>query len=117
MEANLGEHLDVVVMSVVGNVGEGVGKKFVEDLVEAIGMTPAPGCSLCRYPVDNKGGNGYTLFQPITESFIAFDSWPDLKGAYLVICSCARFSIRALFDVLEKYNLEGKQFNKIRVKI
>ena len=44
------------------------------------------------YPVLGRGGVGFTIFQPITTSYIAFDSWSELKGgAILIVCSCRPF--------------------------
>ena len=44
------------------------------------------------YPVLGRGGVGFTIFQPITTSYIAFDTWPELRGgAILIVCSCRTF--------------------------
>ena len=44
------------------------------------------------YPILGRGGVGFTIFQPITTSYIAFDTWPELKGgAILIVCSCRPF--------------------------
>lgn len=115
MEAVLGEQMKVLVMSIKGNIDEEVGERLVEMLVEAIGMNTVPGKSMCKYPVNNKGGVGFTLFQPITESFIALDAWPEIGGAYLIICSCMKFSLRAVLDVTEKLSFEGKQLQVLRM--
>jgi hypothetical protein len=115
-EAKLGEQMRVLVMSVIGEISEVRGIELVEDVIKAIGMEKAPGNLMSRYPVEGtKGGNGFTYFQPITESFITFDAWPDLNGGYLVICSCGKLPLKEVYEVLKKYDLESKQFNYIKI--
>ena len=114
-ESKLGERMRVVIMSVTGNVSHDVGIELVNEIITAIGMEKAPGNLLSRYPVNGKGGVGYTYFQPITESFITFDAWPDLGGAYLFICSCGSLPLNKVFDSLKKFGLEGKQFQYVKV--
>ncbi len=113
----LGSTMKVLTMSVSGDVPEDIGVKFVQQLVKSLGMSAAPGSTLCRYPVDNKGGVGYTIFQPITESFIAFDVWPELNGGYLVICSCGSLPIDPVLDTVGDFRFIGHQFflNKLEL--
>ena len=112
-----GTKMRVVVLAVKGKVSESVGADMVEELVSVLGMSKAPGSSLCKYPVDGKGGSGYTMFQPITESFIAFDSWPDLSGGYLVICSCGSLDITSVLNVVANYELCAKQYHNLDLGI
>jgi hypothetical protein len=93
----LGEKMKVLAVAVKGECGEESGMKLVQELVSTIGMTITKENLLCRYPVDGKGGIGFTFFQPLTESFIAFDSWPMLDGAYLIICSLLVHFLLVLF--------------------
>ena len=93
-------------VSVRGEVGEDNGARVVEGVIGVLGMTKAEGSLVSSYPEKGKGGVGYTRFQAITESFIAFDSWPALGGAYLVICSCKPFSIGKVVVFLRLAGLE-----------
>lgn len=113
----LGEQMKILAVSVRGDVNEVSGQTLVKELVEAIGMTIAPEQLLCRYPVDGKGGIGYTFFQPLTESFIAFDSWPDLCGAYLIICSCGTLPLSTTLKTVTKHNLEIIQYRQMVLKL
>jgi hypothetical protein len=117
MAAVLGEQMKILVVAVKGEVNEESGQELVKELVEKIGMTIAPEQLLCRYPVDGKGGFGYTFFQPLTESFIAFDSWPDLCGGYLVICSCGSLPLSRTLKVIEEHGLECKHFRQMKLSI
>ena len=46
-----------------------------------------------------------TAVQPITESFIALDTWPDHDGAYLFVCSCRKFDMVDLVAAIRKFDL------------
>ena len=103
----LGSKLFHMIVAVKGDVSELAGARVVDALVKEIGMTKAPGRKISRYPLkDGQGGVGHTLFQPITESFVCFDAWPDIGGAYLVICSCRRFSLETVERVLSLHGME-----------
>ena len=106
MGDQFGSRLFYAMFSVKGDVSEDIGIKMVEKIVDEIGMERAVGESISRYPVNGRGGVGYTFFQPITESFLAFDAWPDLKGAYLVICSCKPFSVAKVQETMLAFGLK-----------
>lgn len=66
--------------------------ELLRECLTAMGMTPAGEPAFWRYPTDEgKGGYGMTICQPMTESFVVVDTWPDHDGAYLHISSCMRF--------------------------
>lgn len=77
---------------------------FLTEIAPAIGMTPVYKPAVWTYPCGDKGGVGQTLVQPITESFIVLDTWPDHKGAYLFVCSCKRFDQHKLKVLLKRWN-------------
>lgn len=79
---------------------------LVKDLVHAIGMTPAGDPHVWTYPNGaGAGGVGQTIIQPLTESFIALDSWDDHVGAYLFICSCKPFDRGPVFQLAKRREL------------
>ncbi len=89
----LGECMWVAGFKIEGEVGANEAGLIVESLIKAIGLSPAPGVSALYYPTaDGKGGVGTTYFQPITESFIVVDSYPEIKTAHVLISSCVEFS-------------------------
>jgi hypothetical protein len=57
-------------------------------LVELIGMTPARSHPLDDYPYRGGGGDGYTLFQPLMESYLVVDVYYDLNETELLISTC-----------------------------
>lgn len=81
-------------------------RAFLASCAKSMGMTPAGKAAVWRYPVDGKGGNGYTIMQPITESFIALDTWPDHDGAYLFIASCRKFAVAHVTETALLFGLD-----------
>jgi S-adenosylmethionine/arginine decarboxylase-like enzyme len=73
---------------------------------EAMGMSPVAHPALWRYPMEGAGGNGITIVQPITESFLALDIWPDHDGAYLFVCSCKPFTAAGVVTVARQFGLK-----------
>ena len=92
-------------------------EKLTNEIIERIGMTPAYKPQLFLYPYNDKGGVGYTYFQPITESFIVWDVWPLLGGAYLNICSCREFDKKIIFEIVEENGLEIMQINQEQMNL
>ena len=111
-QLKLGEKMDVVGFAVKGNTSFFEGRMLVELVVHALGMNKVHQPTYYKYPVDGAGGVGFTYIQPISESFVALDSWPDHKGAYLVICSCKPVDVNLVKKVLgqEGYTIK-KSFN------
>lgn len=81
-------------------------RAFLLDVCISLGMAPSGDPSAWHYPIEGKGGQGMTLIQPITESFLALDTWPDHDGAYLLIASCRHFSADQIAPIVEGYGLE-----------
>lgn|SRR5512135_758267 len=63
-------------------------RRLALDLIERIGMTPARSHPLDDYPYRGSGGNGYTLFQPLTESYLVADVYYDRKETEILISTC-----------------------------
>ncbi len=82
-------------------------RRFLDELVKAIGMRPVGMPAMWHYPTERggHGGFGTTMIQPITESFLAVDTWPDHGGAYLIVCSCRRFDVQQIKPLLKKWHL------------
>jgi hypothetical protein len=75
-------------------------------VTERIRMHPSGSPAFWSYPTEEGlGGVGVTLVQPITDSFIALDTWPDHNGAYLVICSCRPFDSHPLYGLFRDHGL------------
>jgi len=79
---------------------------FLVECGYAMNMTSAGKASVWRYPThDGKGGLGATICQPITESFLVIDTWPDHDGAYLHISSCKKFHVADLVETIRHFGL------------
>jgi hypothetical protein len=84
-------------------------KEFLREITEAIGMDPVAEPACWQYPYNGKGGVGFTLCQPITESFLCLDVWQDHNGAYLFICSCVSIKAQKLYPVIARFGLNVHQ--------
>lgn len=92
----------VAAFAIVGRMERWQAHPLIKDIIDALEMSPAPGSTMCTYPVPEtgKGGIGFTLFQPITDSFLAIDAWPLLDGFYVVIASCKPFLTADVWKVI-----------------
>ena len=101
---DLGSRLLLAGFSVRGPVDQPMAERLLADLALNMEVSPVHSPTIYCYPSGGKGGTGFTLIQPITESFLAVDAWPDHGGAYLVLASCKWFDV----DVVERVlNLLG----------
>ena len=96
MSADLGSRLMLASFAVRGAINRKVAKVLIDRLVAVCGVHYVHTPVVYPYPADGKGGTGFTMLQPITESFLAVDAWPDHGGAYVVVASCQWFNIEAV---------------------
>lgn len=111
-----GKNMHVRMFSLSGRCCVDNIKKMIAAITGAIGMNTegmAPG--IWRYPAAGLGGVGHTIVQPITESFIAVDSWDDHNGLYLLIVSCREFEDDDLLEqtISEFYKIEQKEKSRL----
>lgn len=96
-----------------GRLANAAWRPFLLDCIAEMGMTTAGLAALWKYPTDDgKGGVGLTLCQPMTESFMVADVWPDHGGAYLHISSCKAFDALALIPIISGAGLGVHFFGK-----
>lgn len=95
---------------------------FLHSIADAIGMTAIDTPACWTYPVNGKGGQGQTLVLPITESFLALDTWPDHRGAYLFVCSCQPFDSAVIDQTAKLWGLSpsanggGRFYGELNLK-
>jgi S-adenosylmethionine/arginine decarboxylase-like enzyme len=92
-----------------GDLHELEWRKLLIMAAHAMDMSPVASAASWQYPLGGAGGNGWTIVQPITESFLALDTWPDHGGAYLFIASCKPFKPDCLRAVLKHFGLKQGQ--------
>lgn len=80
--------------------------EFLHEVAKAIGMEAVASPAVWTYPVNGAGGTGQTIVLPITESFLALDTWLDHGGAYLFVCSCRSYCTADIGLVAERFGLK-----------
>lgn len=114
----LGERLDVVAFTLKGDYSTFGAIKLVNAIINVLKMHKVHEPICYKYPTNGKGGYGFTYISPISESFIAFDSWSDFKGAYLIICSCKTVNLNKVTKKIRAMGYRIKQIkaNELRLK-
>ena len=69
-----------------------------------IDMKPVGSPIIYCYPLDHSGGGvGVTVFQPIAESYIAMDTYPEKRHANFHIYSCKEFNDAQVMVFIKKH--------------
>ena len=105
----LGRRMFVRGIVLHGILTEKMWRDFLLEAAKAMGMSPIAKPAVWTYPLQGEGGTGQTIVQPITESFLALDTWPDHGGAYLMVCSCRSYTATCLNDLIARYGLTQGQ--------
>lgn len=80
--------------------------ELLEAVASAIGMSAVGKPKVWTYPFEGKGGSGQTIVLPISESFLALDTWSDHSGAYLLVCSCRSYLTSEIDKAAMAFGLE-----------
>ena len=77
--------------------------EIAKDLIQLAGMTIARQGRVDKYPYEGKGGEGYTLYQPLCESYLVVDVYTDLEETEILLSTCRpdRINLDALRNYLE----------------
>lgn len=105
VEVELGKRMHSCGIALRGSLHELIWLELLHAIASAIGMTAVGQPKVWTYPLEGKGGTGQTILLPITESFLALDTWSDHDGAYLFVCSCRQYDIAAIDAVAHAYGL------------
>lgn len=108
-EPPLGERIRAFGVVLHGRLDETRWRQFLHEVALAIGMNAVGDEAVWTYPINGKGGSGQTIVLPITESFLALDTWPDHDGAYLFVCSCRFFHSEDVDAVAGLFGLKPGQ--------
>lgn len=105
-EAPLGAKMHSAGFVLKGELSETRWREFLLAVTDAIGMEPVGEPAVWVYPIEGgKGGKGQTIVLPITESFLALDTWSDHGGAYLFVCSCRFYYVCHIDAVAREFGL------------
>lgn len=115
VEPPLGTRMHALGVVLEGTLSEERWLNFLSATAEAIGMQAVGAPAIWTYPLEGKGGTGQTIVLPITESFLALDTWRDHSGAYLFVCSCRPYFTADIDKVATAFGLKpqlasGKRF-------
>ena len=86
---------------------------MLKDIVRAIDMTPHGDVMVKTYPDDSNAAGTYTMFQCLHESFIAYDNWPELGYAHIIIDSCKAYDVKKVVPVIEKRGFKVQVEKKV----
>ncbi|RJX19021.1 MAG: hypothetical protein C4575_09605 [Desulforudis sp.] len=116
---DLGRQMHVAVFIVEGLLSQVKAARLVKAVMERINMNAGGPPAAWTFPVNGRGGVGFTFVQPITESFIVVDAWRDRKTFYLFIASCLEFDsdrVRTmLVELAAEYGLGRIALVKTRI--
>jgi len=114
----LGERLDVVAFTLKGDCSKFGAIKLVDEIIKTLDMHKAHDAVCYKYPLeDGAGGLGFSYIQPITESFICFDSWPDFDGVYLTIESCKTVNLNKVTKKIRACGYKIKQVKSFELRL
>lgn len=71
-----------------GNPGPKVMFALAHQIIAFAGMTPARKGRIDKYPYQGGGGKGYTLYQPLMESYLVADVYSDLNQTEITLSTC-----------------------------
>ncbi len=74
-----------------------------ERIIKAAGMTLARDGRVDWYPYKGGGGKGYTLYQPLMESYLIADVYTDLGETEILLSTCKpeRIDLDQIHGILE----------------
>lgn len=88
MSPTLGTYKRKFIFSCCGILPENMAEDFAKEFIQRAGMTPARRGRIDRYPYRGGGGNGWTGFFPLKESYMVIDVYEDLNETEILLSSC-----------------------------
>lgn len=100
----LGSKLYILALKLKGTLPKEQMADVLERVVEISGMSTAGMLpAVWTYPLESgQGGLGNTICQPLVESFLISDDWPDLGHTYVILASCRHYDIQEIISFLAK---------------
>ena len=75
--------------------------RFAETFIKMAGMNPARPGRIDHYPYNGGGGEGFTGFYPLIESYLVIDVYTDLNETEILLSTCK--PDRVNLDALRNY--------------
>ena len=101
MTETLGTHKRKFVFSCGGVLSPHAVSSFCEKFIRIAGMNPARPGRIDHYPYNGGGGEGFTGFFPLMESFLIIDCYTDLNETEITLSTCK--PERLNLDALKNY--------------
>ena len=76
--------------------------KTALEVIKLVGMTPARLGRIDEYPYNGLGGVGYTLYQPLTDSYIIFDVYSEINETKVILASCKPYNHQGVGILLRR---------------
>lgn len=111
MEFSLGMEKRKFLFQCMGVLKQDQARDVIKNFIAFIGMTPARHPRIDTYPFEEGGGEGYTGFFPLMESYIVVDVYTNLSHTEILISTCKpeRLTIPGVLAFLNK-NIGKTQF-------
>lgn len=101
MTPTLGTYKRKFIFSVCGILPENMAEDFAKEFISRAGMTPARKGRFDKYPYNGKGGEGFTFYQPLCESYAVIDVYTNLNETEILLSTCKPERIN--LDVLSMF--------------
>lgn len=88
MTQTLGQEKLVYGWTCQGAPGPREGYRVALQIVASAGMTSARRARIDRYPYNGGGGRGYTLYQPLMESYLVIDVYSEIEETKITLATC-----------------------------
>jgi S-adenosylmethionine/arginine decarboxylase-like enzyme len=75
--------------------------EFAGEFIKLAGMTSARAGRIDKYPYNNGGGEGFTGFFPLVESYLMIDVYTDINETEILLSTCKPERINV--DTLRNY--------------
>jgi hypothetical protein len=100
----LGDNKTKFLFRCQGWVAPDMAHSLLRKLIETIGMTPARKHPVDHYPFNGGGGEGFTAYFPLMESYAVMDVYYDTNETEILISTCCpdRLKVAAVIAFLGK---------------
>lgn len=115
MSPTLGTHKRKFLFSVCAAISPHTVQLFADTFIRMAGMTPARTGRIDYYPYKGGGGEGFTAFFPLMESYLVVDVYDDLNESEILLSTCRpdRISLESLRSYIETHIGQVKEIGTL----